>query len=71
MAQSAFAALKTQTPEVYRSSPFQYVVTAEPLQMVVTCGEAIPGAGPWVKKEGKVQRVPSLPAWMPRPAQQR
>lgn len=71
MTQSTFAALKTQTPEVYRSSPFQYVVTAEPVQMVVTCGEAILGAGPWVKKEGKIQRVPSVPQWMPRLPQQR
>jgi hypothetical protein len=69
MAKPAFAAPDTQAPEVYRSSPFEYVVTAEPLQIVVTCGEAIPWARPWVKKEAKLERVPSLPQWMARPPQ--
>jgi hypothetical protein len=64
MARSAFTKTDAQAPDVYRSSPFEYVVTAEPGHVVVKCSEHISSARVWVKKDAKVQRVPALPVWM-------
>jgi hypothetical protein len=69
MARSAFTKTDAQAPEVYRSSPFEYMVTAEPAHVVVKCSEPIPSARVWVKKDAKVERVPALPVWMRRTEQ--
>lgn len=70
MAKSHLLAPEAQAPEVYRHTPYEYALTAEPVQSVMTCGEAIPSPQSWVKTAGRVERKPVLPQWMTsRPAQ--
>ena len=51
-------------PEIYRSSPFEYVLTAEASQIVGSCSKPVPLTGPWMMKVGGVQTTPALPKWM-------
>ena len=56
-----------QAPEVYRSTPFEHLQTANPAQMVMTCTRPVTSASQWLSKAGSVEVKPSLPSWMSRP----
>lgn len=56
--------LEVKAPEIHRSTPFEYVLTAEPQQIVEKCTQSVPLAKPRVVEVAIVERIPGLPKWM-------
>jgi hypothetical protein len=54
-----------QAPEIYRNTPFEYVLTAEAVQISGTAAKPMASTGAWVTKGGSIDRKPPLPRWMP------
>lgn len=50
--------------EVYRNTPFEFVVTAEPRHVVISCAQPIVFTGLAVTAASTVHQEPRLPAWM-------
>lgn len=55
---------KERAPEVYRSTPFEYMMTAEALQFLLTCTQRVPTTGAWTDNPGTLEHLPPLPDWM-------
>lgn len=53
-----------ETPEVYRSTPFEYAQTAEATQTLVICSKPVQAVRQWRTTDGSVKRQPPLPEWM-------
>jgi hypothetical protein len=51
-------------PEIYRNSPFEYLLTADMVQVRVAYAKPLPAPQQQVTKAGAAQTAPSLPAWM-------
>ena len=58
---------QTKAPEVYRNTPFEYVLTAEPRQLVEIHTQLIPSNAAWVAVMVPLERKPPLPQWMTTP----
>jgi hypothetical protein len=53
-----------QSPDVYRSTPFEYFSTADTGESVVVCATPIAGGHSWIAQAGTVLVRPAIPAWM-------
>ncbi len=64
MAKALCLGPEVKAPEIYRNSPFEYLLTAEMGQVHVVCAKPLSAAQQRVAKVGTIQITPSLPAWM-------
>jgi hypothetical protein len=64
MAKALCLGSEVKAPEIYRNSPFEYVLTAEMGQAQVVYAKPLPAAQQRVIKVATVQIAPPLPAWM-------
>jgi len=66
MAKAPLVGEEVKTPEVYRSTPYEYMLTVDPPQhgLTLTCTRRLPVAGVRLTTKGRLVREPALPNWM-------
>ena len=64
MVNTAFLEPEVKAPEIYRNTPFEYVLTAEMGQAHIACAKLLPAGQLRVARASTVQISPPLPAWM-------